>query len=1116
MLSSARPWAQLSAAPRSPLFGGLALALGCGGAGRVDPDENIDRHAVSALEGARSRDDTSAPTGTMALVDAVPWAASTTVRLALTAEDDVGVTELCISTLRRCSRWQPFTDKLRFDMGPGNGERTLTLWLRDAAGNRSAPITATVGIDRRGPADGAVTATPQPGGFDLDFSGFEDGQSGVASYIVAARTEGGTPYCSTASAVVWRGEGPRAEVRGLRSGDYNVRVCAVDAVGNQSRGVELRASPSPDRSPPVITGILLNGGARTTTSRAVRVEPVGADPADIARVCFSDSPAPCTRDLRWSPEMTAELSLGDGEKWFYATFFDAEGNAAAPVGARITLDRTAPTDGTFDRSATPSTLDLRWGGATDATTGVAGYRLVHSRGLTPADCEEGDLLYAGTGASFSFGPVSAGERHAFRLCAVDGAGNMSRGISVVQDTLAEYDAPVVELFTLEGGAVATVRRGVTVQLRAHDASGVARMCLSATSSCGVWQAYAEATTVALPSAYGAHTVSVWLEDSLGNQSAAPATTSIIYGPDDDGDGFAAPMDCDDASAAAFPGADEWCDGEDNDCDGVIDEDARDALTWHPDGDGDGFGAAATELRACAAPAGHLADASDCDDADADAHPGALDICDGADDDCDGFDNPSDTCGALVWVADRYDGVLRGVDGWTGEVREQHTGLGTMIGVALDAEGNRYVGGYGSGELILIEPDDTRTVLMTGLGGIHDVKWSPTENSLLLAVPGGGRVIEYLLDEGRAVTLASGLTEPISAMRFPDDPRVFVSERSANRLSVIDDGVARPFAVLPRPAVLAPFGNGALLVTVSGGVMEVDRVSGATRTFSTTGMTAICPHPEPGRLAGTQHNANLIGLELDGRARVLASTLSTGWGCSSDSAWDSDGDGVLAMTWGGDDCDDEDALVQPDHGSCPVARSCGEALAMGRDRGDGVYLIDPDGIDRGLTPFEVTCDMNTEGGGWTAIPYADDLAFGQWQTGGDAVRWLASDLSLALSDEQIDAVRAISTEGKQQYVGLCHGVIHYYYTAGASWNYAFGFALHGGLSFTAGDRALGGIGSVTADGCLGNGGEGGALARATVFDLRSRDVPVIYVSSRDSGDSGERFGSPLRDNPAYLR
>jgi hypothetical protein len=121
--------------------------------------------------------------------------------------------------------------------------------------------------------------------------------------------------------------------------------------------------------------------------------------------------------------------------------------------------------------------------------------------------------------------------------------------------------------------------------------------------------------------------------------------------DADGDGYAACSECDDASAANYPGAVENCDGADNDCDGTVDEDdAADALTWYADGDGDGYGDATATTASCAAPAGYVADTTDCDDSAATVHPGAREFCNGVDDDCDGSVDDS-AVDALDWYAD---------------------------------------------------------------------------------------------------------------------------------------------------------------------------------------------------------------------------------------------------------------------------------------------------------------------------------------------------------------------------------------------------------------------------------------------------------------------------------
>ena len=60
--------------------------------------------------------------------------------------------------------------------------------------------------------------------------------------------------------------------------------------------------------------------------------------------------------------------------------------------------------------------------------------------------------------------------------------------------------------------------------------------------------------------------------------------------DNDGDRYTWGEDCDDDNNQINPGEVEVCDGVDNDCDGVIDEeDAIDAGGWWLDDDGDDYG-----------------------------------------------------------------------------------------------------------------------------------------------------------------------------------------------------------------------------------------------------------------------------------------------------------------------------------------------------------------------------------------------------------------------------------------------------------------------------------------------------------------------------------------------
>jgi hypothetical protein len=93
-------------------------------------------------------------------------------------------------------------------------------------------------------------------------------------------------------------------------------------------------------------------------------------------------------------------------------------------------------------------------------------------------------------------------------------------------------------------------------------------------------------------------------------------------------------DCDDTTTLMSPGAFEICDGLDNDCDSLIDNNAVNELSWYLDNDEDGYGDANSIVVACDAPTGYTGNDEDCDDTELAINPAASEICDDIDNNCD--------------------------------------------------------------------------------------------------------------------------------------------------------------------------------------------------------------------------------------------------------------------------------------------------------------------------------------------------------------------------------------------------------------------------------------------------------------------------------------------------
>lgn len=126
-------------------------------------------------------------------------------------------------------------------------------------------------------------------------------------------------------------------------------------------------------------------------------------------------------------------------------------------------------------------------------------------------------------------------------------------------------------------------------------------------------------------------------------------------------------DCNDADPDSFPGAEEVCDGMDNDCDEGADEDLGGRNVGF-DADGDSYADANLPLEWSCTFALDPGTAevttehpADCDDTNANINPGVDEVCDTLDNDCDGdideegelwyLDADNDSYGTMDTVAD---------------------------------------------------------------------------------------------------------------------------------------------------------------------------------------------------------------------------------------------------------------------------------------------------------------------------------------------------------------------------------------------------------------------------------------------------------------------------------
>jgi hypothetical protein len=181
-------------------------------------------------------------------------------------------------------------------------------------------------------------------------------------------------------------------------------------------------------NPPSDMGILIDGGASYTTTPSVSLS-LGAYNADTCRLMATGGSW-----SGWEPYTTAKsfsLLGSDGQKTVYYQCRNSAGSASAQ--SQIILDTQPPTRVTVRATARANSIRLTWNEATDAGTGVQGYRIYRSNtefGLFA-------LYDTTTETSYDDRGASPGATYAYTVRAFDGAGHEAANSNAATASITE-------------------------------------------------------------------------------------------------------------------------------------------------------------------------------------------------------------------------------------------------------------------------------------------------------------------------------------------------------------------------------------------------------------------------------------------------------------------------------------------------------------------------------------------------------------------------------------------------------------------------------------------------------------------------------------------------------
>ncbi|ABQ24971.1 beta strand repeat-containing protein [Geotalea uraniireducens] len=469
--------------------------------------------------------DTTAPT-----MDAftIPVSAhSLTIPItSFTASDANGVIGYLVSE----NASQPTTDAVWSATAPveytfsSQGSKTLYAFAKDAAGNVSVPLSASVTItlpDTTVPTVTNFTIPDTAASLIVPVTNFDGGDdTAITTWLLS----------ETATAMAgdsrWSATKPSDYTFGGQ-GTKTLYAFAKDVAGNVSAPLSATVVITLlDTTAPTVDAVTIPA---TASSLTVALNAISAtDTSGVTGYFISESATPPAADATgWSATApTSYTFASQGNKTLYIFAKDAAGNVSLPVTASVTItlsDTTAPSVTSFTIPATSASLTVAVTSFTASDdTAVTGYLLSETATATAGS---GNWTVTST-SSYTFATAGAKTLYAF---AKDAAGNISAAATAaVVITLPDTTAPVVSGFTVTGSA--TSLTVAVTNFSANDDTAVTGYIIS--ESAVAPAAAASGWTSTPPASYtfatgGSKTLYAYAKDAAGNVSTSAAATVTV-------------------------------------------------------------------------------------------------------------------------------------------------------------------------------------------------------------------------------------------------------------------------------------------------------------------------------------------------------------------------------------------------------------------------------------------------------------------------------------------------------------------------------------------------------------------------------------------------------------